>query len=224
VLTRGPTDRGPDVQPDLTPPFPELDSIALPLARQPAARLGPPAGTGDQVTFQGVHLDGTVVQARFTHAFLNAPQSLPALAGANAGSFKVQLPNDQDNWPTGLYGATAFIQKTGQPDRTTNALPLSVAPRVTAATASPRDPQGRSTITLTVSPKVWPEQRASLLINGVEVIAPARTTKVASLAFLVPIPSGQHFFRLRVDGVDSFLINLAATPPAFDPTQRVTVP
>jgi hypothetical protein len=30
--------------------------------------------------------------------------------------------------------------------------------------------------------------------------------------------------RLRVDGVESLLVNRAVTPPEFDPAQRVTIP
>jgi hypothetical protein len=39
----------------------------------------------------------------------------------------------------------------------------------------------------------------------------------------VGVTAGLYFVRLRVDGVDSILVNRALTPPEFDTTQEVTV-
>jgi hypothetical protein len=35
--------------------------------------------------------------------------------------------------------------------------------------------------------------------------------------------AGTYYVRLRVDGVDSFLINRSLNPPQFDATQKVTI-
>jgi hypothetical protein len=36
--------------------------------------------------------------------------------------------------------------------------------------------------------------------------------------------AGSHFVRLRVDGVDSLVIDYSKDPPVFDSTQRVEEP
>jgi hypothetical protein len=35
--------------------------------------------------------------------------------------------------------------------------------------------------------------------------------------------AGDYWTRLRVDGIDSMLVDRSKTPPVFDPTQKVTV-
>src|ERR1700731_4897178 len=60
VLTRGQDDRGISSQPDLTPPFPGLLTIAAP-NKQPSARLN------DLLTLTGHHLDGTNIGVQFNH-------------------------------------------------------------------------------------------------------------------------------------------------------------
>jgi hypothetical protein len=36
-------------------------------------------------------------------------------------------------------------------------------------------------------------------------------------------PAGEHWLRLRVDGVDSVLVDRSVTPPVYDDTQKVTI-
>ena len=38
------------------------------------------------------------------------------------------------------------------------------------------------------------------------------------------MPEGDQWVRLTVDGVESLLLDREAEPPAFDPSQSVTVP
>jgi hypothetical protein len=46
------------------------------------------------------------------------------------------------------------------------------------------------------------------------------------LVFVFPntTPAGNRWVRLRVDGVDSPLIQRSGPAPVFDPTQQLTVP
>jgi hypothetical protein len=37
------------------------------------------------------------------------------------------------------------------------------------------------------------------------------------------VPAGEYLTRLRIDGVDSQLVDRSVTPPVFDNTQLVTV-
>ena len=70
----------------------------------------------------------------------------------------------------------------------------------------------------------WPDQRASLLLGDQEILADAHLAQTATLTFLAQnLSAAAYFVRLRVDGVDSLLVNQALTPPKFDSTQQVTV-
>jgi len=70
-------------------------------------------------------------------------------------------------------------------------------------------------------------QHAALLLGDGEI--PAETPSSAAsptgtLTFIAPnVAAGEYFVRLRIDGVDSVLVDRSVTPPAFDQTQKVTV-
>jgi hypothetical protein len=110
--------------------------------------------------------------------------------------------------------------------RTTNELSFSIAPRLSAIVAAPVLGQpGNFTLMLTCSPEVHPEQRVTLLFGGSETPAEPHAVQTGSLAFqLRDVAAGDYFLRLRVDGVDSLLVNYGETPPVFDPNQKVTIP
>jgi hypothetical protein len=79
-------------------------------------------------------------------------------------------------------------------------------------------------IALDVSPQVWPGQRVSLIVGDVECVAPPRTTRLSIVEVSCPVGAGSYPARLRVDGVDSLLVDYKASPPAYDQTQTVTLP
>jgi hypothetical protein len=63
------------------------------------------------------------------------------------------------------------------------------------------------------------------LLPQVDLDASPRTEKTNTLVFnLREIPSGDYFLRLRVDGVDSLLVDRSVQPPVFDVSQKVQVP
>lgn len=220
------------VAPSVAPFFPELGKITLPLPNQPSARLGPPATAGDALVFTGAQLDGTTVTARFKHPLRPAANSLtPAVLGT-ATAFTVQLPDDAANWPAGIYSVDVAVRRSGETfDRTTNTLPLPLAPRMLSLSAPPRDPDGATTFAATVRPPVLREQQVSLLIGGHEFSAKPRAsaTPTANLEFPATLPAGTYFARIRIDGVDSLVIDYSTyaakppLPPKYDTTQQVTV-
>lgn len=219
VLTRGPGDEGVAAQPDLTPPFPTLEAVGLP-NQQPSARLG------DDLTISGHHLGGDSVVVRFMNPRLTAAIEVPPLPGPISTEITVQLPDDPANWPAGFYTLAAVISRAGQADRTTNELPFALAPRIT--TAPPitvaRNAAGDASITLTCSPQVRSAQRAALLLGDREVLAQSHPVQTDTLTFLVTAaPVGEHYIRLRIDGVDSLLVKRDIAPPVFDETQKVTI-
>ena len=223
VLKRGEDDRGVDAQGNLTPPFPTLLGIVFPTERQPSARLG------DTLLLRGHHLDGNSLTARFSNPRLNSPPEivLPVLiATTDTTDIPVTLPVAVTGWVAGYYTVSLIINRSdpANPIRTTNELSFSIAPRLTIAPAEQTHAAGDFTLTLTCSPEVRPEQRVSLLFGSREVSAQTRTTSSGSLAFeLTNVTAGEYLVRLRVDGVDSLLVNYAATPPEFDDTQKVTI-
>ena len=69
-----------------------------------------------------------------------------------------------------------------------------------------------------------PAQRASLLLGSTEIVADAHLSQTGALTFTATdVVAGDYWFRIRVDGVDTHLIDRTKIPPAYDPTQKVTV-
>lgn len=217
VLTRGPADRGIDAHGDLLSPFPALDGIDLP-KNQPSALLG------DTLTLTGQHLDGTNLGVLFMHSLWSAAREVVPLPGGTATRLQVVLPNAPALWPAGFYTVAVAVQRPTEPyRRTTNQGTFSLAPKISIAPLTTPS-AGSITYTVNCGPEILPEQRVSLLLGDQEISAQPHTAQVATLTFAAENPSpGDYLVRLRVDGVDSLLVNRAVTPPVFDPTQKVTV-
>jgi hypothetical protein len=239
VLSRGAVDpatqrdRGVVVQPDLLPPGPTILSVAPP-NRQNAAVLG------DTVTLAGVRLEGSGVLARLRHRLLTAPVELPATVAAGGTSATLTLPADaaaQNNLPAGLWQLSLALTPPGELfERETNAMPLLVAPQaVIAADAGLGLPalsivRGGAPVAVTATvfarPQARPEQTAMLALGTATANAARRAVPTDPLVFIFPdsLAAGAQWLRLRVDGVDSLLVDKAAVPPQFDASQQVTVP
>lgn len=236
VLTRGQPnvatgrEEGVIAQPNLLPAFPTLHA-AIPPRQQPAVRLG------ELLTCSGDHLEGDQLQIHFRHARTGRTLTLPASAGASNTRFQVRMPPDSaeagttsdsplhpDNWQAGVYGVSAVVQRAGQIDRTTNELPVVLASSVSVAVIV----DGTNvTFTATVRPKVWKTQQAVLVIGECELTAePIATDKTGTLTFKTTtqhVPAGQQWVRLRVDGIESLLVDRSGTLPRFDNTQQVMI-
>jgi hypothetical protein len=144
----------------------------------------------------------------------------------------VTLPDTapaQAAWPAGVYAVTLSPDTTGAPS--TNAVSLALAPRIVQITPATvvggkakLDGQGALTLTVKLSPQVWKQQRLTLLLGAQAVDASPLTTAVDQFTFKVPAaPLGRQFVRVRVDGVDSLIIDYAAAVPAFDLLQSIEV-
>jgi hypothetical protein len=216
VLTRGPGDKGILSQSNLTPPFPALDQIQFPNS-QTSARLG------DSLILTGNHLDGTSVGLVFNHPLWSTAVEIPPQPGGTSTQVTVNIPNSPTSWPAGFYTVSLLVQRSGETyRRTTNQLSFALAPRITIAPANAAGPN--INYTATCSPEVWPAQNAALLLGDQEIAAQPHASQTASLNFQAQgLTAGVYFVRLRIDGVDSLLVNRSVTPPVFDPTQKVTV-
>jgi hypothetical protein len=220
VLTRGPVDpvthleRGVVVQADLLPPFPTIQTVAA-ASGQPAATIGA------TVELTGHHLDGTNRTALLSNSRFGIEQSLPAAGGGGSlASFTVPIV------PAGVYQVALQVIRPGESDpRASNALALVIGPEITTAMpiAVARDGSGVATLALTVQPQIQPGQSASLLLGTREV--PIGPVTVATGTLTVPVPdaqAGEFLLRIRVDGIESPIINRSAVPPAFF-NYRVTI-
>jgi uncharacterized protein DUF4255 len=215
VIARGAGDQGFAAQPDLTPPLPTLYSIDSP-KQQPSALLG------DVLTIAGVHLDGTNVGVRFNHPLWKAPVEIAPLGGATATVLTVQIPNLPKIWPAGFYAVDVLVQRAGETfRRITNQLTISLAPTVSVAPATAS--AGAIVYTATVSPEVRPEQRATLMLADQEFLADALVAQSSTVTVSTSgLAAGLYWVRLRVDGVDSLLVDRSKSPPVYA-AQQVTV-
>jgi hypothetical protein len=160
---------------------------------------------------------------RFEHPLLTAPILLPPAAGGTAQQLKVTIPNQPAHWPAGLYKVSVQVTRVGETfDRTTNALAMPLAPSATVAAVGAAP--GPVSLTATCSPEIRPGQRATILFGSSEFLANPHPAPTNTLTFAVnEIVAGTYRYRIRVDGVDSLLVDRSVTPPVFDETQKVVV-
>lgn len=234
VLTVGPTGRGPSVVPELTPPLPQITGLELP-GRQPSARLG------ETLSVRGRHLDGTGVGAVVQSPRLDAPLALAPAAPPepSAREIRFDLPNDaaaRAAWIAGSLTLVVETRKAGEAEpRRTNAWPLLLAPRADFSGASVARIGDEIVVDVDVEPDVRAGQVVSMAAGASEAPAEPFAGAVASqLSFRFrDLPAGVHPARLRVDGVDSWLIlrdrepigpDFEPVPPSFDSTQQITAP
>ena len=243
VLSRGPDDTGASAQADLVPPFPAITDIRRvdPITNELESmerRLS--FELGDELAILGHHFglaEGDMSQVtltvRLSPSRLGEPQDLPVAPGdANDQQITVQIPNDPANFSPGFYTVSVLVMPNGMPEgtRTTNEWALQLAPRITnamplaVARVDVVDGLGQATINLTCAPEVRPEQRVTLALGDLEIRAEPHPAQTDALTFVAKkIGAGAFRVRLRVDGVDSHIVDLAATPPAFLESQKVTI-
>jgi hypothetical protein len=240
VLSRGEVDqvtkrdRGVVVNPDLLPPLPTLFT-AEPPAHQSGARLG------ETVTLTGVRLAGAGHRIRLAHRLTPTPIEVTPSAPDPAGTeLTFTLPNDapaQSTFMAGQWAVTVRFTPADEPiERETNAVPLVIAPvpviaanpvlGLPAASVTRGGSPPRVTVTLVTRPQARPQQRATLMLDTVEATAARHANASDPLVFDFPntVAAGEYLLRLRVDGADSLLLDRSGPAPAFDATQKITVP
>jgi hypothetical protein len=230
VLTRGEKDRGVDAQGNLLAPFPTLTELVLPTKTQSTAQ------PGDTIALRGHHLDGDSMIARFTSSRLPDPvlsRPLPPVTTTDFSDVKIKLPDDAADprkWVPGYYTVALLITRTvdGKTEtRSTNELSFALAPKITIVNpVSHRVSDGDFTLTVSAIPAVALEQRASLLFAGGEVFPAARAAKTDPFEFLITPTAamiGANPIRLRVDGVDSMVVDHTKEPPEFLTDQKVNI-
>ena len=239
VLSRGPVDavthrdRGVVVNPDLLPALPTLFAVEPP-AKQTVVRLG------ETVTVSGIRLIGAGATALLVHRLVTTPVEIPVVLDASGTGFSLTLPNDaaaQTSLAPGLWQLSLRLTLSGEAfARETNGigLPIAADPVLTAdaglglpaANAVRGGNPPVVTVTMHSRPQVRLGQRTTLSLDGLSAEAKVRGAASDPLVFTLPnsIPVGNRWVRLRVDGVDSPLVQRSGPAPVFDPTQQLAVP
>lgn len=228
VLSRGTVDpvsgrdRGVVVESSLEPPLPTLESVA-PVSSQPVVRLG------ESIDLGGHHLDGAARTVLLGNDRFGTEQSLAALAGSSAGLVQFQIPVARaDDFPVGVYRvAVRLVRPAEATPRTSNRLAMTVAPEITGLPMNvARNGAGTASFTLNFTPALRAGQAVSLVLGQQEYAPEAfATPTTTSLDFVIenaPVaPPPGHLARLRIDGIDSPIIDRAATRPVFLNTRIV---
>jgi len=236
VLTVGEADRGVIVLPTLLSPLPMLTAV-IPPKKQISAMLD------DVITLEGHHLDGSSIKIRFFDPLRKKILQSDPMAGPTATRISVKLadainpeappapPEPEKNWVAGVYTVAVVLKRPGETTfRTTNELTLSLAPKIVFPVSVTKGADNKVTFGVTCQPEVRPEQRVALIVGNQEIPAKVHPTQTGSLTFEAVFPpemlevGTKHLVRLRVDGVESILIDRSKTPPGFDPSQEVTMP
>ncbi|BAZ37707.1 hypothetical protein NIES4101_36300 [Calothrix sp. NIES-4101] len=236
VLSRGSGDTGVTTQADVTPPYPTLLTINFAAIEQARENLPanqkkllqkPAANLGDELTLTGYNLEGNNVEIVFNHPQLPTPNiiTIPATE-RTATEIQLTIPTTPPTqWCPGFYTVTAIIG-----ERTANGLPLPIAPTIVNIAFDSRDNSdpnkpNNAIIQVSCNPPVFPGQRVALVlstqeellekIGDRELVSRPHPTQTDTLEFeLGDIPPGTYQVRprLRVDGVDSLVVNYNVTP------------
>jgi hypothetical protein len=188
---------------------------------------------GGTVVLTGFSLDGGApgaeVSVRFTEpgtavVLAMTPQApappnrlvvqLPAIAPVVPGSPAEGTANDPANWRVGPYFIDVSIRLADGRHNVSNALPLALAPASTpSAVAVPPD----VAITMSCAPPIRPGQQLAILAGQQMRVLPSPPAAVSdATANYTGLASGDEVpVRLRVDGIDSPVINLTTTPPSL---------
>jgi hypothetical protein len=220
VLTRGQKDSGIRAQPELLPPFASVDEVVLP-NQQSTAQLG------DTLTINGHHLSGGQVRVIFQNPALPQPIPLNPVAGATSEQIKVTLDDVPAKWVAGVFGITVEVtENSGTASanvRSSNVAALALAPKITTAfPINVKIAKGNARIVLNVSPEVRPDQRVILLLGEQQIAAEVHAQQTNRLTFVVTgAQAGEFLIRVRVDGVDSIVVDRSVKPPMFKPQNVV---
>lgn len=225
VLSRGEVDvashreRGVVVQGSLLPPYPTLQSV-VGLDDQAVARLD------DSVTLKGFHLAGTAREVVLENERFDVRQVRPAsnVSSEDALEFEVPVALSPD-LPVGVYGISAQLVRPGETkSRRTNRLAFLILPQLTGLPFSvARDGAGSASFSVSFRPALREGQSVSLILGERELVPQPFSAPATSLSFAVPDAAvGSHLVRLRIDGIDSPIIDRVAVPPVFL-DQRVTI-
>ncbi len=215
-------DPGVLVQPNLNATAPCLLSIE-PLDGQPVMRLG------GQVALTGVGFTRGDARVLFTEPGTGSVLELAPLAPATDRRLVVQLPAgpplagahplansaaDPGAWRIGPFHIEVRLTEPDGRETLTNALPAALAPAAVPMAAP--DPGG-TLITIDTEPRIRAGQRVAIIVGGEMQLLTSPGAPAAQVqAVFAGLPSGVSLpIRLRVDDVDSPVIDRSTDPPSL---------
>ena len=182
------------------------------------------AQIGDEVVVEGSGFSGDGVTVVVEPPFGADPLVLQA-EEATPSRVRFQIPDEPGF--AGRYRLWLRVT-TGELALETNALvfPLAAAIETDSLTVTREEGSREVRISLTCQPAIHPAQRVYLLVGAAVGMLETELESISdSLSFLLTdIDAGEYPLRLRVDGIDSRLLDFSATPPGFDPALMVTIP
>jgi Pvc16 N-terminal domain len=221
-------DPGVTLRPSLADTAPTLLSIE-PLDGQQVMRLG------RDIALIGHGLEGGEARIRFSEPGTGIVLELAPVTPTTPTRLIARLPagsplavahplagtgSDPGAWRVGYYSTDVRLTEPDGRETITNALPIALAPASTpSAVAAP----GGTAITMTSEPRIRPGQSVAILVGrAMEQIASPTMPAGQVQAVFAGLASGAALpVRLRIDGVDSPVIDRQATPPALE---TVTIP
>ena len=230
VLTRGrfvpalQRDEGVIVTPGLVPPYPTLDSVLAAAHTTPSTLQ-----LGDVLTVRGHHLAGTARAIVLRNDRFGIEQEIPLADSADEATLDFNVPNLPADLPVGVYQLELRVLRSGEAARrTSNPLPVALAPAITSfpPIAMTRSAANVLSVRIGCQPEVRVGQKVALLMDTREAPAQPFTANTATLDFEfadAPPAGGTPLLRLKVDGIESIVVNRGARPPAFF-NHRITLP
>ena len=237
VLRRGSEDLGPQVTAGAAPRLTRIAGFVPPGASEPVRLAKPSAELGDSVVVTGRNFDGAQMVVRLGRIGEEAVHLLPLGPERDNSTVRFTLPPVTDpsvarDWPAGFYTLEMEVTRPDTTPWITNRLTLALAPQVSAL-APATQPLGSQPfgLTLTATPQIVSGQRVSILLGDREFVAapggiviPADPDAPCTINVTVDaLTLGGHVARLRVEGIDSLPMDIAAALPTFDPAQTLVV-
>jgi Pvc16 N-terminal domain len=198
--------------PSVLPRIPMLTGV-VPADKLPVVQLDRP------VTIEGFNLAGTSREVLLTNDRFRIDESLPG-SGVLFDRMEFSIPASRAaDFPVGVYRAGVRLQANGDDRvRSSNLLALTVAPSIDGLPITITRTGTTADFTLSFTPALRAGQAARLVLGGNEFAPePFTGTSTTTLHFVIPdAPVADHPARLRIDGIDSPMIDAEAKPPTFN--------
>jgi hypothetical protein len=200
------------VNPSVLPSAPVLTGV-IPSAKLPVVELDRP------VTLEGFNLAGTSREVLLTNDRFRIDEALPG-SGTPVDKMEFTIPgNRAADFPVGVYWVGARLQANGDDRvRPSNLLALTIAPSIDGLPLTVTRTGTTADFNLSFKPALRAGQTARLVL-GLEEFAPEPFTGASTTTLHFVIPDAlvaDHPVRLRIDGIDSPMIDVEATPPTFN--------
>lgn len=195
--------------PNIAPPSPTLSAV-VPKDGANVVELDMP------VTLEGFALDGVSQEVLLSNDRFQVEQVIAASGSGTRLQFTIPAASAA-NFPAGVYRINLRVQKSGEPEpRVSNDLAVTIAPNMAGLPMVVHRVGATASFTLNFTPAARVGQTVRLVLGAGEYAPQAFTADTTSLNFVIPnAPAGDFLARLRIDGIDSRIVNAAVVPPAF---------